>query len=55
MAMALSEPEPPPHLDPPRRVAQRKLEAIVDLDEHLAADILKQMLRGERGHSASAA
>jgi flagellar M-ring protein FliF len=39
--------EPPPHLDPPRRVAQRKLEAIVDLDEHLAADILKQMVRGD--------
>ena len=44
---ALAEPEPPPHLDPPRRVAQRKLEAIVDLDEKLAADILKQMLRAD--------
>lgn len=47
MHAALAQPEPPPHLDPPRRVAQRKLEAIVDLDEKLAADILKQMLRGE--------
>lgn len=47
MAMALAEPEPPPHLEPPRRVAQRKLEAIVDLDEKLAADILKQMLRAD--------
>lgn len=50
---ALSEPEPPPHLDPPRRVAQRKLEAIVDLDEKLAADILKQMLRGEPAGGAA--
>lgn len=49
MAPALAEPEPPPHLDPPRRVAQRKLEAIVDLDEKLAADILKQMLRADAG------
>lgn len=40
--------EPAITLEPPRRVAQRKLEQIVDLDEDLAAAILKQWLREEQ-------
>lgn len=46
--------EDDPHLDPPRRVAQRKLERIVEIDERLAADILRQMTRADGGDAAPA-
>jgi flagellar M-ring protein FliF len=36
-----------PPLDPPRRVDVQRLEQIVDMDEALAASILKQMVREE--------
>ncbi|MBL8588098.1 MAG: flagellar M-ring protein FliF [Methylobacteriaceae bacterium] len=40
--------EPAVTLEPPRRIAQRKLEQIVDLDEDLAAEILRQWVREEQ-------
>lgn len=41
-------PEEPLSLEPPRRLAQRKLERIVEIDEALAATILRQWVREEQ-------
>lgn len=54
-AAQLEDLEPDPHLDPPRRVAQRKLERIVEIDERLAADILRQMARADGGEASAPA
>ena len=40
--------EPQVALEPPRRLAQRKLERIVEIDEDLAAAILRQWVREEQ-------